>query len=509
MTGRKYRVAIGQISAESNHFVSSPCAIELFHKTGYVLEGDDLLGLKNTNTEIAGMLAVLENSGEVDIIPLLAARGISSGPLTEQCYTYLKDRLLFPLKDAGRVDGVILSHHGSMAIVNDDDPEGDIASAVREIVGPTIPIVMTLDLHSNVTRRMVTAVNAILSYEHYPHDDVFETGARGARLLMKTMRREARPVVGHAKLPLLLTAFNASTTLDTPYKRLMTDAKLLEQEPGILSASVLFVGSYIDMADMGCSALVVTDGDAARAVREAKALAKKFWDQRHAFVVEIMSVEEAVKVGKKIQGGPVLLLDTSDTTGGGAAGDGVGVVAGLLGAGVTERCLAMVIDPEAAKACHEAGQGSELTLQLGHKIDPTWGAPITLTGRVARLSDGRFKYEGGPWGGKWVTMGPSAILTVGNIQILIMTYPTYDWADEQYRSVGLDPECAKFVGVKNMMNFRFGYRNIMKGFFVLDLPGPTPPDMRMLTFKRATRPLFPLDEYPGVPDIRISESRLI
>src|SRR5579862_299046 len=126
MTGRKYRVAIGQISAESNHFVSSPCEIELFYKTGYVLKGDDLLGLKNTNTEIAGMLAVLENSGEVDIIPLLAARGISSGPLTEECYTYLKNRLLVPLKDAGRVDGVILSHHGSMAIVNEDDPEGDI-----------------------------------------------------------------------------------------------------------------------------------------------------------------------------------------------------------------------------------------------------------------------------------------------------------------------------------------------------------------------------------------------
>ena len=129
-----------------------------------------------------------------------------------------------------------------------------------------------------------------------------------------------------------------------------------------------------------------------------------------------------------------------------------------------------------------------------------------MTGRVTRVSDGRFQYSGGILGGTWATMGPSVVLEVGSILILIATYPTYDWADEQYRHMGMEPEKIKFIGVKNMMNFRFGYRNIMKGFFVLDLPGPTPPDMRMLPFKRASHPLFPLDENFDNPEIQISTS---
>jgi microcystin degradation protein MlrC len=165
----------------------------------------------------------------------------------------------------------------------------------------------------------------------------------------------------------------------------------------------------------------------------------------------------------------------------------------------------MVIDPEAVQACVHAGVGREVTVEIGHKLDPTWGTPLRVTGTVKRLSDGRFQYSGGILSGSWVTMGPSAVLGIGCIQLLIMTYPTYDWADEQYRAVGLDPQQAKFVGVKNMMNFRNGYKDIMKGFFVLDLPGPTPPDMRSLPFKRVSRPLYPFDDLTD-PKIRISTS---
>jgi microcystin degradation protein MlrC len=257
---------------------------------------------------------------------------------------------------------------------------------------------------------------------------------------------------------------------------------------------------------MGCSTLVVTDGTQVLAQAKARELAEKFWALRRECEVETLSVAEAVRLGRKIDGGPVLLLDTADTTGGGASGDGIGLVKGLLEAGVTEPCLAMVVDPDAAKACVEAGIGSRISLQLGHRLDPMWGQPISVTGKVLRISDGRFQYTGGFLGGRWTNMGPSAVLEVGSVQILIMTYPTYDWADEQYRCLGMRPEVAKFVGVKNMMNFRFGYRDIMKGFLVLDVPGSTPPDIRSLKLKRVARPLFPLDECPGNPEVQVSTS---
>ena len=506
MGQEKLRIAVGQISSESNHFVSYLCELDFFRNTGYLLEGADLFKLRGTGNEVAGILATLDEAGDVEVVPLLAARANSSGPLSESCYGYLKDRLLAGLEKAGPVHGVILSHHGSMTVVDEDDPEGDISAGVHEIVGPQVPVVMTLDCHGNVTRRMVKSTNAILGYEHYPHDDVYTTGVRGCHLLLKAARGDVRPVIGHAKLPMLLTAFNASTAWDTPFAQLMKEAKALEGMRGILSTSMFFVGSYIDIPDLGCSSLVVTDGNAELAVKEASNLAEKFWARRREFQVRTFSVAEAVELGRKIEGGPVLLLDTADTTGGGAPGDSIGLVKGLLEAGVTESCLAMVVDPEAAQACIRAGVGTEISIRLGHKLDPIWGRPIEVTGRVARISDGKFQYTGGILGGTWASMGPSATFEIGGIRILISTYPTYDWADEQYRSMGLAPEEAKFVGVKNMMNFRFAYRDVMKGFFLLDLPGSTPPDMRMLNFKRVRHPLFPLDEEFDDPAIQVSKS---
>ena len=163
----------------------------------------------------------------------------------------------------------------------------------------------------------------------------------------------------------------------------------------------------------------------------------------------------------------------------------------------------MVVDPEAARICHDTGVGKEVTLRLGHQVDPVWETPLELTGKIERLSEGRFRYRGGILGGTWSCMGPSAVLQVGSIQVLISSFPTYDWADEQYQSMGMDASEAKFVGVKNMMNFRIGYREVTKGFFMLDLPGPTPPDMRMLSCRRVTRPLFPLDSDLTDPEIRM------
>jgi microcystin degradation protein MlrC len=393
-----------------------------------------------------------------------------------------------------------------MEAAGEDDPEGDVAQAVRGLVGPDVPVAMTCDLHGNVTRRMVESLDVLVGYRHYPHDDARETGRRAARLLLRTVAGEIRPLIAHAKLPLILTAFNSTTLTDTPYARLLADAARLEGSGGILSASAFLVGSYIDAPDMGCSTVVIADCDEEAAVREARRLAQRFWDDRRLYEVETVPVDEAVRRGRELDGGPILLLDTADTTGGGAAGDGIGLVRGLLEAGVEEPCLAHVVDPAAAEACHLAGAGAEIELTVGHWRDPRWGEPLPLHGTVRRLLDGRFRYAGGILGGVEVSMGPSAVVEAGPVSLLVMSQPTYDWADDQYRAAGLDPDAAKFVGVKNMMNFRFGYGAVMKGFFVLDLPGPTPPDMRLLPFERITRPVFPLDRQLETPEIAITTS---
>ena len=503
---QRCRIAVGQISSESNHFVPSICELDFFRATGYVYAGDELFQLEGSDTEIGGMLAACQRDGNVDVLPLVAARANSSSPLSRECYAYLRRELLQRLVEAGPVDAVLLSHHGSMATETEDDPEGDIAEAVREIVGPAVPIAITLDLHGNVTRRMVEAANLILGYEHYPHDDTGQTGARAAELLLRTARGRIDPVMSHVRIPMLLTASNGSTLAEAPFAQLMQGAKRLEREPGVLSTSLFFVGSYVDIPEMGCSSLVVTDGDADSGAGHALRLAEKFWARRGEFAAERLSVAEAVERGRQIEGGPILLLETADTTGGGAAGDGIGVVKGLLAAGVTEPCLAMVVDPEAVRHCLECPDGQTADVKLGHGVDPSWGQPLAVSATVVRKLEGGFVYEGGILADTPATMGPSVVLGIGSIQVLVTTYPTYDWAYEQYAAAGLDPRRARFVGVKNMMNFRFGYQDMMKGHFVLDLPGPTPADMRALPFKRVVRPIYPLDEDLRNPEMRVARS---
>jgi microcystin degradation protein MlrC len=250
---------------------------------------------------------------------------------------------------------------------------------------------------------------------------------------------------------------------------------------------------------MACGSLVIADSDPALARREAERLARQYWRDRHEFLVDSIPVAEAVRRGRRIDGGPVLLLNTADTTGGGAAGDSVDVAAGLIELGVTEPALAMVVDPEAAAACHVAGEGADVALDVGHCIDPRWGKPARIAGRISCLTDGRFTYTGGIFGGIEASMGVSAVLAAGALQLLITSRSTYDWADEQYRSVGLNASAAKWVEAKNMMNYRKAYGSIMRAAFVLDAPGPTPPDMRHLPFVRTRRPWFPLDEIDEPP----------
>jgi microcystin degradation protein MlrC len=501
-----YRVAIGQISQESDSFVSTLTELRDFQNS-FFKEGDSLFSLAGTDTEVAGMLAVCAEH-EAEVVPLIATRSISGGPLSTTCYATLKAALLEPLAVAGRVDAVLLSMHGSMLAEDEDDPEGDLLTAARTIVGPDTPIVCTLDLHGNVTPRMVEAATALVAYSRYPHDDVATTGERAARLLFTAMRGDVCPSMALAKVPMLVSGCEGQTFGDAPMAHLTRRARELEQQPGILSVSCFHVHPYLDVAGMGSGAVVVTDADPDLAARTAIDLANEFWERREAFMPEVLSVRDAIERGMAITGGPVILVDTADCAGGGAAADSVALLRDLIALGVTAPAYLMVVDPGVATTCATAGIGAEVTTEVGYHIDPTWGQPLGVTGRVSHLCDGRFRYRGGAFGGTDACMGLSAVLEIGPIRLLVMSAPTYDWADEQFRAVGLDPAEAKFIGVKNPMNYRFAYEGLAKAAFVVDTPGPTPAHVLHLPYEKMRRPMFPFDhDIPGlVPRLTLREA---
>jgi microcystin degradation protein MlrC len=487
------RVAVGSLFTECNHLGGAPTDLAAFERQE-LRRGDEVLAAPGT---VGGMLEALRGRG-ARVVPLLAASTCPGGPLTADCYRALKGELLDRLRQSLPVEGALLALHGSASAEGAGDLEGDLLGAVREAVGPAVPVVATLDLHAHVTEEMVRHADALVAWETYPHRDAFSTGQRGANLLLDIVEGKCRPAMVLAKVPVLVGGVLGHTEGEGPFADVMRFAKSHEGKGGVLSTSVLLVHPYLDLPDMGGGGLVITDGDPEGAEELAAEIARRYWARRFDLEPPVFTAEEAIRRGLEVKGGPVLLVETADCCGGGAAGDGVAALRALLETGAGP-ALAPVVDPEAAESCHRAGVGAKVTLAVGHKLDPRWGKPVTLAGAVVRLSDGRFRYTGGIWEGQEGHMGPSAVVRAGAVEVLITTHATYDWADEQFRSVGLDAREAKFVVVKNPMNHRLGYAGVARAAFILHTPGPTPAVLGGVEYRRLRRPYFPADrDIPGL-----------
>ncbi len=489
------RIAIGGILTECNHLGGLPIDLSVYEACELFRDNEVL---RLTTSVVGGMLDALRQGG-AQPVPLIYASALAGGAITGKCYRQLRGEWLERLERALPVDGVLLPLHGSALVEGLDDPEGDMIHAARGLVGPDVPVIATLDLHAHVTAEMVRHADALLAWETYPHLDQYGTGQRAARLLQDMLAGKCRPTMAMGKVPVITSAIHGSTNDDDPFAELMRYTKSLEQQHGVLSTSLLLVHPYMDCEDMGSGALVITDNNLPLAKALAGDIARRYWERRHELEPETLSPADAIGRGMQLDGGPVILVETADCCGGGAAGDSIATLSALVDSGVDVRSIVPVVDPQAARACHEAGEGATLSLAIGHKLDPRWGSPRTFTGKVERLSNGEFVYTGGQWEGHHEHMGPTAVFCIGAVQVIITSRATYDWMDEQIRTVGMDPAQARFIVAKNPMNYRQAYGVIAKGVMVLDTPGPTPATLKHIRFKKLRRPYFPADaEIPGL-----------
>ncbi len=203
------RIAIGQLQEESNTFVLQLADLRHF-ANNTLLYGDEIVrALTGTHAEVGGFLAVLGEAG-AEVVPTVAAHSVSSGIVPRETFETLKAELLARLP-AGPVDGVLLALHGSMVVEGDHDGEGALLAAVREAVGPSVPIAASLDLHGNITARMVASADILVGYDTYPHVDMYETGRECASLLLQAVRGATRPLTVFAKVPMIVSAEGMST----------------------------------------------------------------------------------------------------------------------------------------------------------------------------------------------------------------------------------------------------------------------------------------------------------
>lgn len=487
---KRRRIAVGALLFEGNTLSPVISDIADFANRYLARDGDVLATLASTRTEIAGALELLRIQG-ADIVPLIATNGGSGGRVAAGAYVQLKDELLSRLRAASPVDGVYLALHGAFIAQGLDDVEGDLLAAARSLVGPAVPISVSLDLHAHITPAMVRLANIVVGYQHYPHDDTYETGRRACGLLLGTLDGRFRPAMRACRAPLLLPAQKQRTKGSGPMAEAFARARVAEATGAALAASYFCVQPWLDLPDLGFTAVVVTDGDTEGAQSIARDMAEWAWNMRRDFAVPTMTPATAIQQGLDISGDLIVLADPSDCVGGGASGDSAIVLQALLDHAGNAPAAIQIVDPTAVRQAQVAGIGSRVAVGLGNKLDPVYGAPIPVTATVKHLFDGRFTYAGGLMGGVTASMGPSAVLTTGAIQVLVTSAAAYEYGAEQFLAAGIDPATLKFIVVKNPMNFQQTFSG--RPSFVLSTPGPTTPDLARIPWQRLSRPCYPVD----------------
>lgn len=489
------RIAIGSIIQESNTFAPILAGLESFTSEYFYRDEEVVHGLAGARVEVSGMLSVLRAAG-AEAVPLIATHACSGGPVERAAFDQMLGELLERLRAALPVDGVLLALHGAMTLSDDPDAEGAILAAVREVVGPGVSVAASLDLHGHITPRMLAHATILVGYSCYPHIDMYETGERTARLLVDTLAGKIRPVLAMTKRHMILSP-NGARTVAGPFKLLMDQAKELERQGLVLAASLFPVQPWLDVPDLGFAALIVTDSDPAGARQVAEAFADRAWAMRAEFDPGLAPLDEAIRIGLAHDSGLTAIGDTGDAPSGGAPGDSAAVLRELLAQGVDKtgrEVYLTLVDPEAVQVAMGAGVGAEVTMAVGHHFSRAFGSPLTVTGQVRTLFAGRYRMKGPGMHGAPQNMGPAAVITIGGIHVLLMSQPVLEWDPSPYLAVGLDPADAALVFVKSPSHFRVAYSPLARQVLNADTPGCTWGNMRALTFSKATRPLYPIDE---------------
>jgi microcystin degradation protein MlrC len=505
------RVAVGQLWQESNTFNPLPTTRQDFEQFG-VVRGAELVERMADTNELGGFIQSLRRWPErPEVVGLVRLPAWPGGAATHDTFVWLRDELVGALRSALPVDAVLLALHGSLAAEGAPDVEGEVLDALRDLLGPDVPLVATLDLHANVTQRMVRAADALVLYHTAPHIDVFETGQRGAAVLRRILADGARPVTAFQKLPVVFPAERANTQDPASVShgfRLRLQG--LEADARILSAGLATVQPWLDIPDLGSSVLVVADGDGELARRECAQLAAEVWERRREYLPELVPVADAVRAAHANADGLVVLSDSADATTSGAPGDSNWVLRELLRYDWPRPALVTLVGPDLVEEARQRGVGAEWTAALGGQRDRRFSQPLSVSVRVAALFDARFTLSGHLARNLPIDMGPSAVLRHGNVYIIVTARSGPHFAPELFRTAGLDPFAAAVLVAKSPCGFRAAYAGRAKRILVVQAGGCAPADFWRYEYRNVPRPLWPWDEiasWSPSPLVRRSRAR--
>ena len=488
------RVVVGGISHETSTFTPVETTLQSYRER-FLLRGPDMLqALRGTNTPIGGFIDGADKHG-FELIPTFFAEAHTSAPTPRPLFDDLVNELLAGIEAAGAVDGVLLELHGSMCAGNLDGPdgvpdaEGQILTEVRRIVGPDVPILAELDIHSNVSPLMIRMADVLTGRESYPEIDMNDRARECADVLNRIWTEGLRPTMALHQIP-MVWGMN-QVTAHSPMREAMAELHRMEALPGVVCGSIATCYFLADVPDMGSSVYIVTDNDQAAAQRLADELGRWCYERRADWHFYMPPTREALAKAEAAGRYPAIFADMRDNTGGGSPGDSTGQLRTFVEAGLHDACVLNITDPESVQQCHAAGVGATLTLDVGGKSSPLQGEPVRMTARVVAISDGKFRYDGPMYAGLENNLGPSAHIEQNGVHVLLTTLREQPFDTAFARSLQLDPRQMRYIGVKSAAHFRAGFESWAGAIQVVSEPSVH--DLGNLPFKRLNRKLYPFD----------------
>ena len=499
-----FNVLTAEFLHETNTFCKFPTTSATFAERGLLFGDAAVAARRDHNTEIAGFLDAGHAYGW-NVIHTISAHAQPAGPVTREAFDTLTAHIIDAARvHLGQLHGILLGLHGAMVLDFCDDGEGELLRRLRAVVGPGLPIGITLDPHANVSRAMCDLADIIVSFKTYPHTDMRVAARHAGDVLQRTMTGEIRPRTLRVTRPMLEEANGGRTDVGPMLERLAR-ARAYEKEPDVFVVSVNGAFPNADIAEVGPSVLVTAQGDMARHAAFASELADDIWARRHETINKYHTVTQAAAICKAYptdSKGPIIVADYADNPGGGTYGDSTALLAALLDAGVQGACFGPMVDPETVVQLQGHAPGDKVDILLGGKTDARFGgAPLKLSCTLVSLSaNGDYVGSGAMIGGLHRSWGPLAVIRVDGIEILVVSIRAQMLDLQQFQAFGIDPEKKRIVALKSMQHFRAAFEPIAGEVIVCDSGALCTLDYAVLPFSKVPRPVLPLDKAIDIED---------
>ena len=499
------KIAICGFNLESNRF-ATPCDRQDFEEEMY-LQGDEISQQARHKTPsihfgVCGFYKVMDEAfgGPDNWIarPSVLISSQPAGAVKEDFFNEFLDELKTDLESIGRVDGVYICEHGGAIATHTHDPDGEVFSLVRQVVGATVPIVTTLDLHANVSEIMMSNADILIGYRTNPHVDLFERGQEAARLLLELFDG-IKPTKHRVRLPLVAPSVTQLTAPGHPYGDLIRLGQTYVDE-SVMNVTILAGFAWADTPKNGMTIIVTTRDDASRAKAVAVELAENAWADRERYRPDMMALSDATALAHDVNKNPhlpaVLFADPADNPGGGGRGNTITILKSFLDSRIQNCVVAVFYDRAAVDTAFEAGEGETITLTLNSNEPSPFSEKLDVEARIDKLSQGVFIGEYGMVAGKTVDTGRTAVVSVNGIQIVIISKRQQCLSVDFLSAFGIDPNSCRVIVVKSRGHFRAGFKHMFEPSQIneIDVPGLTSPNLATFEWQYLPRPVFPLDE---------------